>query len=110
MLVKTCVLGWKLFHLFERGEGVKYGVGQDPYCYPNSDVLVNKLNIRDEDALAAAEIEFSTLRFKSYRSAISNIEDFTLEHLQRLHLHLFQDVYDWAGELRAGRGRCESRS
>lgn len=78
----------------------KYGIGQDPYCYPNSDVLVNKLNIRDEDALAAAEIEFSTLRFKSYRSSALGIQDFTLEHLQHLHWHLFQDVYDWAGELR----------
>lgn len=78
----------------------KYGVGQDPYCYPNSDVLANKLNIRDEDTLAAAEIEFSTLRYKSYTSAILEIQELTLEHLQRLHFHLFQDVYSWAGELR----------
>lgn len=78
----------------------KYGVGQDPYCYPDSDVLVNKLNIRDEETLAAAEIEFTTLRYKSYTSTTSVIQEFTLEHLQRLHLCLFQDVYDWAGELR----------
>lgn len=67
----------------------KYGVGQDPYCYPDSDVLVNKLGIRAEDTLAAAEIEFSTLRYKSYRSATSQIQDFTRDHLQCLHLHLF---------------------
>ena len=78
----------------------KYGVGQDPYCYPDADVLVNKLNIRDEETLAAAEIEFTTLRYKSYTSTTLDIQEFTLEHLQRLHLHLFQDVYDWAGELR----------
>ena len=78
----------------------KYGVGQDPYCYPDTDVLVNKLNIRNEETLAAAEIEFTTLRYKSYTSTILDIQEFTLEHLQRLHLHLFQDVYDWAGELR----------
>lgn len=78
----------------------KYGVGQDPYCYPDSDVLVNKLNIRDEETLANAEIEFATLRYKSYTSTRLDIQKFTLEHLQRLHLHLFQDVYDWAGELR----------
>ena len=78
----------------------KYGVGQDPYCYPDSDVLINKLGIRVEETLAAAEIEFSTLRYKSYRSATSQIQNFTLDHLQSLHLHLFQDVYDWAGKLR----------
>jgi cell filamentation protein len=26
--------------------------------------------------------------------------DFDLAHLQAVHRHLFQDVYDWAGELR----------
>ncbi|MBY6064565.1 Fic/DOC family protein [Pseudidiomarina sediminum] len=78
----------------------KYGFGQDPYCYPNSDVLVNKLNIDDEDTLATAEIEFSTLRYKSYRSFTRDLREFTLQHLQSLHWHLFQDVYDWAGKVR----------
>jgi cell filamentation protein len=26
--------------------------------------------------------------------------DFDLDHLRHIHRHLFQDVYDWAGELR----------
>lgn len=34
----------------------KYGVSQDSYCYKNSDVLVNKLNIENHDSLAEAEL------------------------------------------------------
>jgi cell filamentation protein len=26
--------------------------------------------------------------------------DFDLRHLRAIHRHLFQDVYDWAGEIR----------
>ncbi len=35
---------------------------QNPYCYPGTDVLQNKLGIRDKQALRAAETEISTLR------------------------------------------------
>jgi len=27
--------------------------------------------------------------------------DFDLAHLRAIHRHLFQDIYEWAGELRA---------
>ena len=32
------------------------------YCYPNSNVLINKLNIQDADALHTAEREITSLR------------------------------------------------
>ena len=32
------------------------------YCYPNSDVLINKLNIRDNDLLSEAERKLTMLR------------------------------------------------
>lgn len=31
----------------------------DPYCYKDSNVLINKLNIRDSSKLDIAEVEFS---------------------------------------------------
>ncbi|MBB5343396.1 hypothetical protein HDF10_001371 [Edaphobacter lichenicola] len=34
----------------------------DPYCYPGTDVLINKLGIRDKHALEIAETEIGTLR------------------------------------------------
>ena len=78
----------------------KYGVTQDRYCYPDSDVLINLLDIRDAAVLAEAEAEFTAVRFRTYKSSRVSIADFTLEHLKQLHYHLFQDIYEWAEQLR----------
>jgi cell filamentation protein len=78
----------------------KYGVSQDHYCYPNSDVLINKLNIENHDSLAEAELAFTATRYNEYSSKITSINKFNLSHLKLLHLQLFQDVYDWAGDIR----------
>lgn len=78
----------------------KYGVSQDSYCYKNSDVLVNKLNIENYDSLAEAELAFTAIRYSEYSSKITSIKKFNLSHLQALNFQLFQDVYDWAGDIR----------
>ena len=71
----------------------------DTYCYPGTDVLRNKAEITNAEDLDAYEGELSTLR------SIEILENpvagqFNLAHLQRIHLALFQDIYDWAGEIR----------
>jgi cell filamentation protein len=71
----------------------------DTYCYPGTDVLRNKAEISNAEDLDAYEGELSTLR------SIEVLENpvagqFDLAHLQRIHLALFQDVYDWAGKVR----------
>ena len=76
----------------------KYGVSQDSYCYPESDVLINKLNIIAHDELSDAELEFTAFRYSEYSSNITSLSEFNLNHLKNLHWHLFQDVYDWAGK------------
>lgn len=78
----------------------KYGVSHDSYCYPDSEVLQNKLNIQDYDNLAEAELAFTAIRYSEYSSTITSIQDFNLKHLQSLHKQLFQDIYHWAGEIR----------
>lgn len=78
----------------------KYGVTQDKYCYPDSDVLINLLNIREADTLAEAEAEFTAERYRTYQSPQLSISDFTFKHLKALHYHLFQDLYEWAGKVR----------
>ena len=68
----------------------------DPYLYPNSPVLINKLGITDAD-----ELEHVERNLVSSRTDEGCPEgDFDLEHLQAIHRHLFQDIYEWAGELR----------
>jgi len=78
----------------------KYGVGQDNYCYANSDVLKNKLNIVDYADLEDAELAFTAIRYNEYSSKISSLNTFDLSHLQLLHKQLFQDLFEWAGEIR----------
>ncbi len=67
------------------------------YCYPPSfTVLKNKLNIRDARELEFFEREFVIQRISEGVPA----GNFDLAHLRAIHRHLFQDVYEWAGEIR----------
>jgi cell filamentation protein len=68
----------------------------DPYVYRGTAVLRNKLAIRDEERLATVERRLATER----ASAGVPKGNFDLKHLQAIHKHLFQDIYDWAGEVR----------
>jgi cell filamentation protein len=69
----------------------------DPYVYPGSNVLRNCFGITDSATLAETEREVVLQRIDE--GAPSG--NFDLAHLQAIHHHLFQDVYDWAGELRS---------
>jgi cell filamentation protein len=71
----------------------------DTYCYPGTDVLRNKAEIANAEDLDAYEGELSTLRsIEILENPIAG--QFDLVHLQRIHLALFQDVYEWAGKIR----------
>ena len=39
----------------------KYGVQNDPYCWPVTTVLTNELGLREEARLADAEAEFAAV-------------------------------------------------
>lgn len=69
------------------------------YCYLNSNVLINKLNITDADELLKAEREITAL--KTSQAMINRIEGkFDFEHLKKIHYFLFCDIYEWAGKIR----------
>jgi cell filamentation protein len=68
----------------------------DPYVYPGTDVLINKLDIRDADALRSFEIDIVAQRISEGSPRVALISD----GFRELHHHLFQDVYDWAGQIR----------
>ncbi len=69
------------------------------YCYPNSNVLINKLGIKDLDKLQTFERKLTMLR-------VAELLDkpipgrFDFNHLKSIHHFIFQDLYDWAGEVR----------
>ncbi len=76
-----------------------YDAVADDYCYPGTAILKNKLDLRDADELAAFEAEVSDARADEEAPA----GEFDFEHFKAIHQHLFQDVYDWAGQVRTVR-------
>ncbi len=73
--------------------------GDSKYCYPNSDILRNKFDIKNPEILSNIEEDFTQLRItRAYKEPI--IGDFSLKHLKEIHKFIFSDVYNWAGELR----------
>ncbi|WP_430591527.1 Fic/DOC family protein [Humidisolicoccus flavus] len=79
---------------------------------PGSRTLRNRLGLHDAAALEKAENDLLEIRLAELRENPSLIRrSFDLNHLQSLHRYLFQDVYEWAGDLRSvglGRGDGES--
>lgn len=76
-----------------------YEAVADEYCYPGTTVLKNKLDLRNAEELAAFEAEVSDARADEELPA----GDLDYEHFRSIHRHLFQDVYEWAGEPRTVR-------
>lgn len=72
---------------------------EDPYVIPGTNVLINKLNLTDNFELSIQEERLSKRRANELASQ-GITGEFDLEHFKSIHQHLFQDVYDWAGETR----------
>lgn len=68
----------------------------DPYLYPNTDVLINRHDVRDEADLAEMEAEYTSIRLKQITEApLPGNYDF--QHFCEFHKWVFQDIYEWAG-------------
>ena len=81
----------------------RYDAIEDPLCYPGSQVLINRADLRDQDDLD----QFEQLMFLSRSEEPLQEGDLNYEHYKKVHHHFFQDVYDWAGhpqEIRTGKG------
>ena len=69
------------------------------YCYKDTDVLINKLNITNDEELYEAERELVSLRiYELNENPLRGNFDF--DYLKSIHKYLFQDVYNWAGDIR----------
>ena len=68
-------------------------------CYPGTTCLINKLGIRDEKQLALVEAGITLMR-DSELSEHPIQGNFDFAHYKAIHRFLFEDLYDWAGEIR----------
>lgn len=71
------------------------------YLWPGSDVLSNKLDIRDPAKLAEAEALLTTQRLEEGAPIVANTPD----GYCAIHRHIFQDLYTWAGAYRTANMR-----
>ena len=71
---------------------------RDPYLFEDVDVIKNKLGIKDNDKLEAAESDIVPIKLMSVDKFIEG--EFRLEKLKLIHKYIFGDLYEWAGETR----------
>ncbi|MFD1716051.1 Fic/DOC family protein [Amnibacterium flavum] len=78
------------------------------YFYPDTiqadgtGTLINRLNERDQDRLTWIEHRAAGERSRQlFAGEVQIPRTFDGEHLRSVHRHLFQDVYEWAGDYRA---------
>jgi cell filamentation protein len=68
----------------------------DPYVYPGTRVLVNKLGITDQQRLQEYERKLTVQRHRLELPRLVLSE----AGFRRMHAHLFGPLYDWAGQYR----------
>lgn len=72
--------------------------GDIKYCYPGTQVLINKFDIHDGHQLNTVEREISIVKAAVLSGKITG--KFDLKHLKDIHRFLFEDIYSWAGQMR----------
>jgi len=71
---------------------------QDAKDINGNDVLLNKLNITNYDELRDAEKDITFTKFLNIDSAFK--QEFDVQYIKDIHKHIFNDIFDWAGEFR----------
>lgn len=71
------------------------------YCYPDTNILINKFHIKDEAELDKIESRISSLKAIELRNKICE-NKFDFKHFCAIHHYLFCDIYEWAGQARKG--------
>ena len=72
------------------------------YCYKDTNILINKLDIKDPVILSDYEKRIVALKLVAlHKKGITGI--FDVNHFVSIHKFLFEDIYPFAGEF-----RCEN--
>ena len=75
---------------------------QSKYCYPDSEVLLNKYNVTDQEILDIIERRVSALMLtKIQMREIPNEQIlFSVSYICQLHKEIFENIYPFAGKIR----------
>lgn len=69
------------------------------YCYKDTNVLINKLNIKNQEELNKKDSNISAVKMFELRQN-KLIGNFDLKHFVSIHKHIFEDLYNFAGLFR----------
>lgn len=76
-----------------------YEAKNSVYCYPGTNTLVNKLNIKDSKTLESYETSMVALKLMALvKKGITG--NFDVAHFTSIHKFLFEDIYNFAGLFR----------
>ena len=69
------------------------------YCYDGTEILINKFDLKDIGSLKRIERTLTAARLiQLSKKPVSG--SFDAAHLKKIHMHIFQDIYPWAGQFR----------
>lgn len=71
----------------------------DPYLDTETGILRNLVGAKTQAELNQKEADITALRIRQLKDKPVT-GNFDLKHLQALHKHIFQDIYEWAGQSR----------
>ena len=71
----------------------------DPYLYPNTNVLINKFDIQDAKRLSEVENDLVYIKLFEADDFMQDLS-FDTAGLKALHHYLFEDIYEFAGQMR----------
>lgn len=69
------------------------------YCYKDTNILINKLNIMDAQKLEDIERKLVIVKLYELRQN-KKIGNFDIEHFVSIHKFMFEDIYPFAGLFR----------
>lgn len=75
-------------------------IDAEKYCYPGTEVPINKLDAKDEASLKAAVADEMAKKAAELKEMGGIGGNYKLDHFQQFHKFLFADVFDWAGKVR----------
>lgn len=70
---------------------------KDPYTQENG-TLKNKLGISNHEQLNLAEKDITFSKFLDVKRTFNT--KFDISYIKSIHKHIFEDIFDWAGEFR----------
>ena len=71
---------------------------RDPYLYDDANVLINRAGIKDPALLRKAEADITNLAMTAIYE--QKYEKFNTDTFCDIHMLIFGQIYDWAGEFR----------